>query len=240
VPALIPTARAGSTSTRASQSLASRSLRWLVLGVLLLGTGACRKGERLLLLEVRASGQLPTSVSAIRFSAMGWQTRSVAGVLGPTGLRFGYYGPSGSGPVTVTAEAIDVRNCVLGTGSATVLDTSSGQTAPVTVIYVRPLEPTTCILPDAGFDGGDADASDASAADGPSTDAEGGTDTGADSRSDARVDGSDGAVDRFGDATGDTRATGDAGVDAIRSADVGPVTDGGGTGASDAADASPG
>ena len=165
----------------------------------------------------------------------------LAGVLGPTGLRFGYYGPSGSGPVTVTVEAIDVRNCVLGTGSATVLDTSSGQTAPVTIVYVRPLEPTTCVLPDAGFDSPDDDAgADAGADADASSDAEGGTDTGSDSRSDARADGADAAADRFGDAARETGATRDAGVDAITGADVGPVTDGGGTDASDAADASPG
>lgn len=233
---MIPAARAGSTSTRAP-----RSLLWLAPVALLLAAGACKKAERLLLLDVRASGQLPTTVSAIRFSAMDWQTRSVAGVLGPTGLRFGYYGPSGSGPVTVTVEAIDARNCVLGTGSATVLDTSSGQTAPATVVYVSPLESTMCILPDAGFDRDDADAgADAQAADAASSDAEGGTDTGSDSRSDARADGADAAVDRFGDAARDTGANGDARLDAVTGADVGPVTDGGGPVASDAADAAPG
>ena len=93
-------------------------------------------------------GELSTTVSALRFSATGWKTRSVAGVLGPGGLLFGYYGPSGSGPVTVTVEAIDARSCVVGTGSATVQDTSSGQTAPATVIYVRPLPDAMCVLPE--------------------------------------------------------------------------------------------
>lgn len=242
-------ARGGSTSTRVS-----RSLLWLAPVALLLGAGACQKAERLLLLDVRASGPLPTTVSAIRFSAMDWPTRSVAGVLGPAGLKFGYYGPSGSGPVTVTVEAIDIRNCVLGTGSATVQGTSSGQTAPATVVYVRPLEPTMCILRDAGlaFDGNDADAGVDGADADASSDADGGTDTGTDSRADTGTDSrtdtgtdsrsdarADGAVDRFADgardAAGDTGATGDAGVDAITGADVGPVTDGG-----DAADALPG
>ena len=224
-------------ATRAVSTFTFRSLPWLALVALLLGAGACQKEERLLLLDVQASGQLPTTVSAIRFSAMDWQTRSVAGVLGPAGLKFGYYGPSGSGPVTVTVEAIDVSNCVLGTGSATVLDTSSGQTAAPTVVYVRPLESTMCMFRDAGFAGADADVS---------SDAEGGTDAGTDSRTDARADRSDGAADRSADAAGDaagdaardTGAARDAGVDAITGADVAPVTDGGRTGASDAADAS--
>jgi hypothetical protein len=243
---MIPTARVGSTTTRAP-----RSFPWLALVALLLGAAACqKKAERLLLLDVRVASQLPSTVSAIRFSAMGWPTRSVAGVISPAGLKFGYYGPSGSGPVTVTVQAIDARNCVLGTGSATVLDTLSGQTSPVTVVYVSPLEPTMCLLRDAGFDSGEVDAG----ADGLEADAAGDaeagadtrtdlrTDTGTDSRSDARGDGADAAADRFGDArdaAGDTGATRDAGVDAISGPDVGPVTDSGGTG-TDAGDASPG
>jgi hypothetical protein len=227
---MIGTTRAGSTFT-------FRSLPWLALIALLLGVGACQKAERLLLLDVQASGQLPTTVSALRFSAMDWQTRAVAGVLGPAGLKFGYYGPSGSGPVTVTVEAIDARNCVLGTGSATVPDTSSGQTATPTVVYVRPLESTMCMFRDAGLAEAAADAAAAADADadaGASSDTEGGTDAGTDSRSDARADRSDGAADRSGDAARDTGAAGDAGVDAITGADVAPVSDGGGT------DASPG
>ena len=202
----------------------SRSLRWLLLAALVLAAGACHKAERLLLLDVRASGELPTTVSALRFSAMGWPTRSVAGVLGPGGLLFGYYGPSGSGPVTVTVEAIDARSCVLGTGSATVLDTSSGQTAPATVVYVRPLPETTCMLPDAGFDSGASDAADAGPdADGASSDAEVGTDTRADA-------GADVSSERPADAG--------AAVDAITGGDAGASADSGG--ATDAGDASPG
>jgi len=207
---------------------ASRSLRWLLLAALVLAAGACHKAERLLLLDVRASGELPTTVSALRFSAMGWPTRSVAGVLGPGGLLFGYYGPSGSGPVTVTVEAIDARSCVLGTGSATVLDTSSGQTAPATVVYVRPLPETTCMLPDAGFDSGASDAADAGPdADGASSDAEAGTDARADTRADA---GADVSSERPADAG--------AGADAITGGDAGASADSGG--ATDAGDASPG
>lgn len=205
----------------------SMSLRWLALGALVLGAGACRKADRLLLLDVRASGDLPTTVSAVRFSATKWPTHSVAGVLGPRGLLFGYYGPSGSGPVTVTAEAIDATGCVLGTGSATVLDTSSGQTAPATVLYVRPLLGTSCMLPDAGFgtDAGDAEAgADGPDADGASGDTEAGTDASADVRADAS-----GNLDVPGD-------RGDAGIDAVTAGDGGLVTDGG----ADASDASPG
>jgi len=207
---------------------ASRSLRWLLLAALVLAAGACHKAERLLLLDVRASGELPTTVSALRFSAMGWPTRSVAGVLGPGGLLFGYYGPSGSGPVTVTVEAIDARSCVLGTGSATVLDTSSGQTAPATVVYVRPLPETTCMLPDAGFDSGASDVADAGPdADGASSDAEAGTDARGDTRADA---GADVSSERPADAG--------AGADAITGGDAGASADSGG--ATDAGDASPG
>jgi hypothetical protein len=205
-------------------SATSRSLRWLVLAALVLGAGACQKADRLLLLDVRASGELPTTVSGLRFSAMGWPTRSVAGVLGPGGLLFGYYGPSGSSPVTVTVEAIDARSCVLGTGSATVLDTSSGQTAPAGVVYVRPLADTTCMLPDAGFVRDASDASDAEAgadggadADGASSDAEAGTDARADAPGDRAVD---------------TGSTTDASVDAVTGGDTGAGTD--------ASDASPG
>ncbi len=210
------------TSTLISPRRHHRSpvARWLVLAALVLGAGACHKADRLLLLDVRPSGGLPTTVSAVRFSAMGWPTHSVAGVLGPAGLLFGYYGPSGGGPVTVTAEAIDGSGCVLGTGSATVLDTSSGQTAPATVLYVRPLPTTTCMFPDAGFDTGTADAeagADAPDADGGSGDAEAGSDT----RPDA---GADGAADRGGD----TGSTTDASVDTVTGADVGQVTDGAG------------
>ena len=209
------------TSKPGSKSSSSAgSLRWLALAALVLGASACHQAERLLLLDVRASGDLPTTVSAVRFSAMGWPTRSVAGVLGPAGLLFGYYGPSGSGPVTVTVEAIDATNCILGTGSVTVLDTSSGQTAPRTVVYVRPLPDATCMLPDAGFD---SDAGDASA-DRPDADA--GTDMSVD------------RADVFGDRPPDTGSTADAGVDATTGGDAGPSSDGGG--ATDASDASAG
>jgi hypothetical protein len=203
----------------AAPTATSRSPRWLVLAALALGAGACHKADRLLLLDVRASGELPTTVSALRFSAMDWRTRSVAGVLGPGGLLFGYYGPSGSGPVTVTVEAIDARSCVLGTGSATVLDTASGQTAPATVVYVRPQPGTNCMLPDAGFgsDAGDAEAgTDGGAdADGASGDAEAGTDARGDAAADVATDRADGG------ATPDALTGGDAGT-------------------SDAGDASPG
>jgi len=197
----------------------SRSLRWLVLAALALGAAACQKADRLLLLDVRASGELPTTVSALRFSAMGWKTRSVAGVLGPGGLLFGYYGPSGSGPVTVTVEAIDARSCVLGTGSATVQDTSSGQTAPATVVYVRPLAEATCVRPDAGVDAGVASDAEAGTdggadADGASNDAEAGTD--------ARGDAS---VDIAGDRQADTASTIDASLDAVTGGDAGPRAD---------------
>jgi len=210
-----------------------RTALWCALAATLwLGAGACHKPDRLLLLDVRASGGLPTTVSAVRFSAMDWPTHSVAGVLGSAGLLFGYYGPSGSGPVTVTAEAIDASNCVLGTGSATVLDTSSGQTAPATILYVRPLPSTTCVLPDAGFDAdaSDADASDADgASDGASSDssdAEGGTDTRP-----------DGGTDATADRAGDGASAVDAGVDAVTGGDTAPTNDSGGA---DAADATPG
>jgi hypothetical protein len=200
----------------------SRSLRWLVLAALALGAGACQKAERLLLLDVRSSGELPTTVSALRFSAMGWKTRSVAGVLGPGGVLFGYYGPSGSGPVTVTVEAIDARSCVVGTGSATVQDTSSGQTAPATVIYVRPLPDAMCVLPDAGSGSDVSNVDDGGAdADGASSDAE----AGADVHSEA-------GGDVGGDRPGDGGSTADARVDVVTGGDAGAD--------SDASDASPG
>jgi hypothetical protein len=205
----------------------SRFLCWLALAALVLGAGACQKADRLLLLDVRASGGLPTTVSAVRFSATGWPTRAVAGVLGPGGLLFGYYGPSGSGPVTVTAEAIDAASCVLGAGSATVLDTSSGQTAPATVLYVRPLPGTNCTSPDAGFvsDAGDAEAgADGPDADAASSDAEAGTDAGADARVDAGAN-----LDVPADRAADTGSPADAGT----GIDTGPGADAG-TGAIDA------
>jgi hypothetical protein len=210
----------------------SRSLRWLVLAALALGAGACQKADRLLLLDVRASGELPTTVSALRFSATGWKTRSVAGVLGPGGLLFGYYGPSGSGPVTVTVEAVDTRSCVIGTGSATVENTSSGQTAPATVIYVRPLPDAMCVLPDAGFDAGAA--SDAEAGTDGGVDADGASND-ADAGTDARGDAS---ADIVGDRQADTGSNPDAGLDAISGGDGSPSTDTGGP--TDASDASRG
>jgi hypothetical protein len=122
----------------------------------------CRKGDRLLLLDVRASGSLLAPVKSVRFSAPGWTTRSIDGPLGAAGVLFGYYGPPGDGTVTVTVDALDASGCVLSTGTVVVADTAAGKATPTTVVYVLAIIPPTCTLPDAGTDTATTDAADAS------------------------------------------------------------------------------
>ena len=176
----------------------------VVVGVVVgTGTGGCKKADRLLLLDVRVSGVLDASDASVRFSAAGWPTRTVASPLASQGLLFGYYGPPGDGAVTVTVEALDGSQCVLGGGTATVPGTAPGMTSPATVVFVRPFANSGCALTDAGLDatpppdagndaaadsddGGDAsDASDAGAAsdasDAGDATADGALDTGLDS-----------------------------------------------------------
>lgn len=134
---------------------------------LALGSGfsACTKHDGLILLDLRSSGPYGAPVAHIRMSAKGWPTRSVTGTLSPAGFRVGYYGPADGGPVTVTVEALDGVDCVLGAGSATVASLASGATSDPLTVFVRPQAGNGCAVVDAGSDAGggqDAGGDDAS------------------------------------------------------------------------------
>jgi len=182
---------------------------------------ACSRNDSLVLLDLRASGPLGAPVARVRLSASGWTTRVVTGDVGPGGLLVGYYGPGKGGAVSVTAEALDDVNCVLGSGSATVAKLAGGATSEPLKLFIRP-QPGC--LPDAGMmdAGGDADedvggGGDAMEAgtDAPDAGAEGGGDVGADVAGDA---GADSAADASGGDTSDGGAGDDGSAD-VPSAD---------------------
>ena len=103
--------------------------RSLSILALLLGLAGCTKEESLVLLDLRPSGPLGAPVARIRLSAKGWPERPVEGTLDAAGFRVGYYGPGDGSAVTVTAEALDAGDCVLGSGSATVRRSRTGRPA---------------------------------------------------------------------------------------------------------------
>ena len=151
---------------------------------------------------------------SIRLSARGWQTRTVPvpGSIGPEGFRVGYYGPGDGKAVTVSAEALDGVDCVLGIGSAGVPALAAGATSAPTPLFVRPQPDNGCAV-DAGTGGVDAGETDA-----------GGTDA---DESDTGVDADDADDDAGNDATADAgddaaprpawTADDDAGTELIRS-----------------------
>jgi len=122
---------------------------------------ACTKHDALVLLDLRTSGPLVAPVARVRMSAPGWDTRVVTASLDSEGLRLGYYGPADGGAVSVTVEALDGRDCVLGKGSGTVLMLASGGTSDPLTLFVRPLPDSGCKVvggtDDAGADGGGTD-----------------------------------------------------------------------------------
>ena len=136
-----------------------------------------------MLLEIRSSGPLGAPVVSIRLSASGWPTRTVpAGSIGPEGFHVGYYGPADGKAVTVTAEALDAANCVLGIGSAGVPALAAGATSAPTPLFVRPQPDNGCAV-DAGTGGIDAGETDAGGTDADESDA--GVDAGTDADDDA-------------------------------------------------------
>ena len=111
--------------------------------------------------------------------------------------------------VSVTAEATDGVDCVLGRGSATVPGLESGATSDPTTLFIRPLPASGCAIVDAGGGGEEEDAgtdagSDASKTREPTTPvptltptqarcsddapADAGTDASADAPADASID----------------------------------------------------
>jgi hypothetical protein len=157
------------------------------------GFSACTKHDGLILLNLRSSGPFVAEVVHIRLSAKGWPTRIVSGTVGPQGFQVGYYGPADGKPVTVIVEALDVVECVLGRGSATVAMLDSGATSDPVTVFVRPMSGNDCTVVDAGSDaGGGEDA-------GPDATEDAGTDATAD----AGTDGTDVADDAATDATAD-------------------------------------
>jgi hypothetical protein len=184
------------------------------------GLGSCSKNDSLVLLDLRTSGPLGAPIARLRLSAKGWPTRSITGDVGPAGFQVGYYGPGNGGAVSVTVEALDAVDCVLGSGAGTVAKLAAGAISDQTLVYIRPLPANGCVpdagttddggVDDAGADGGGTDASDDTAGDASDDTAPDATsDAGADSAADAMRDATG---DAAGDATGD--ATGDAETDA--------------------------
>jgi len=179
------------------------------------GLGCCSKNDSLVLLDLRTSGPLGAPIARLRLSAKGWPTRVVSGGIGLEGFQVGYYGPGNGGAVSVTVEALDAVDCVLGSGAGTVAKLAAGAISAPTLVYIRPLPANGCVpdagttddggVDDAGADGGGTDASDDTAPDASD-------DTAPDAASDA---GADSAADAMDDVAGDaTDATGDAETDA--------------------------
>lgn len=199
-----------------------RSLSVLALVV---GLAGCTKEDSLVLLDLRPSGPLGAPVARIRLTAKGWPTRVVDSSLDVAGLRVGYYGPGKGSAVSVTAEALDAVDCVLGSGTATALSLKAGAISAPTTLFIRP-QPANGCVPDAGME----------------TDGGGGDDAGTDAETDAPVDAGVDAAEEVGvDAevdAGADRAV-DAGADAADEAGTDAEPDAGGTpdaGAPDADD----
>lgn len=191
--------------------------RSLSILALLLGLAGCTKEESLVLLDLRPSGPLGAPVARIRLSAKGWPKRTVDGTLDAAGFRVGYYGPGDGSAVTVTAEALDADDCVLGSGSATVPALEDGATSAPTTLFVRP-QPANVCVPDAGTheDAGGEDAgSDVPVDAGVDAADDTGTDAAVDAAADAGVEaGDEAATDATPDAGTPDAGTPDADDDA--------------------------
>ncbi|HMF44717.1 MAG TPA: hypothetical protein VKQ32_28775 [Polyangia bacterium] len=196
----------------------------LIVAAALLSNVSCSRSDSLVLLDLRRSGPLGEPVARVRLSASGWPTRTVTGDIGADGFQVGYYGPGKGAAVTVTAEALDAVDCVLGSGSATVAKLSAGATSDPVTLFIRPLPANGCV-PDAGMmdagddagdDGGGTDAGMDAVTDGMDATPDG-TDGNDDTAGDAATDvGADSAADAMGDAAddgGDDGATPDTSVD---------------------------
>jgi hypothetical protein len=164
------------------------------------GFSACTKHDGLILLNLRSSGPFIAEVVYIRMSAKGWPTRITSGTVGTQGFQVGYYGPADGNPVTVTVEALDGSNCVLGQGSATVPALDSGATSDPVTVFVRPVSGNNCTVVDAGSDAGSVE--DAGGGEDVGTGAPG--DAGNDATADTGTDaGADATADASDDATAD-------------------------------------
>jgi hypothetical protein len=192
----------------------------LVLVAVLVSVSGCTKHDALVLLDLRSSGPLGARVALVRLSAPGWKTRIATATIGPEGFRIGYYGPADGGAVSVTAEALDGADCVLGKGSATVPALASGATSDPTTLFVRPLPDSGCALDpvDAGA-GDDAGGQDT----GGGEDA--GEDTGGEDTSGGDETSTDAAPSDAGPGTDAAPSDAGPGTDATPS-DAGPGTDG--------------
>jgi hypothetical protein len=163
--------------------------------------GSCSKNYGLVLLDLRTSGPLAAPVVRIKLSAKDWPARTVTTeTIGPDGFRVGFYGPADGGAVTVTAQALDAVDCVLGSGSATVPALEAGATSAPTTLFIRPVPGNGCMVveppTDAGSDTGSGD--DGGGA--PDADADAGVDA-TDDGVDATDDGVDATDDGGEDAT---------------------------------------
>jgi hypothetical protein len=150
--------------------------RALSLLGLLVGLAGCTKEESLVLLDLRTSGPLGAPVVRVRLSAKGWPTRTLDATIDTAGFRVGYYGPGDGSGVTVTAEALDAFDCVLGSGSATAPALKAGATSDPLTLFVRP-QPANGCVPDAGTEDAGTDAGE-----------DAGTDEGEDAGTDAAAD----------------------------------------------------
>lgn len=176
--------------------------RALSLLGLLVGLAGCTKEESLVLLDLRTSGPLGAPVARVRLSAKRWPTRTVDASIDTAGFRVGYYGPGDGSGVTVTAEALDAVDCVLGSGSATAPSLKAGDTSAPLTLFVRP-QPANGCVPDAGMEDAGTDAGDDAATDaGDDAPVDAGTDAGEDAGAD---------VDAGADATPDGGVAPDAG-----------------------------
>lgn len=166
--------------------------RALSLLALLAGLAGCTKEESLVLLDLRTSGPLGAPVARVRLSAKGWPTRTVDASIDTAGFRVGYYGPGDGSGVTVTAEALDAVDCVLGSGSATAPALKAGATSDPLTLFVRPQPANGCVpdagMEDAGTDGGEDAGMDAPVDAGTDAEADAGVDAEADAAEEAGTD----------------------------------------------------
>ena len=197
--------------------------RALSLLALLVGLAGCTKEDSLVLLDLRTSGPLGAPVARVRLSATGWPTRTIDASIDTAGFRVGYYGPGDGSGVTVTADALDAFDCVLGRGSATAPSLKAGETSAPLTLFVRP-QPANGCVPDAGTEDAGTDAGE-----------EAGTDAGEDAGMDAPVDAGT-EVDSGGEDDVGTDAAPDAGAPDVTPDAGGP--DGGAPDADDDAHAS--
>jgi len=183
----------------------------LIFVAVLVSVASCAKHDSLVLLEIRSSGPLGAPVVRIRLSASDWPTRTVdvPGGIGPEGFHVGYFGPADGKAVTVSAEALDEANCVLGIGSAGVPALAAGATSAPTPLFVRPQPDNGCAV-DAGTGGIDAGETDAGGTDADESDTgvDAGTDADDDAGEDATADAGDDVSPEAGTDADDDAAAG--------------------------------